>query len=145
MSSISPELQALALRVTERALPSRDSQEDLARELGGMFTSLRQVLSNMVGEVGYQALLLRAHRLTRGEFPWLPEVGVSGIGFPGSAWEPHVASAGHQAAVEAATALLRQVLVLIASLLGEDFTFRIVRRAWPDDDQATTRGPAGEN
>jgi hypothetical protein len=139
MSSISPELHALALRTASRALGPSDSPRELAPELARMFMSLRAVLSNLVGEVGYQALLLRAHRSTRAEFPWLPDISGGAHAFPCCLWEPHVANAGRQAAADAATALLGQVLDLVASLLGEDFTFQIVRRAWPDDDATRER------
>jgi hypothetical protein len=140
--TLSPGIQVIASRILARERLPLESPQELAAALSDVFTRIEQVTASMVGQVGYGALLQRAHKRARGAYPWLPDQVEAE--FPARGWEPLIATHGAAANLDAAASLLLGVLDLVASFLGEDFTYRLVRRAWPDSGSRPV-GPRGEH
>ena len=94
--------------------------------------ALQRHLDRMIGLRGFHALLSRAIFLTRAEHPWLVPLRVSdrnGCALEGVA-EATLAGAGEAPAGFAA--VMATMITLLASLIGEDLTIRLLREAWPD-------------
>ncbi len=92
-----------------------------------------QIIS-IVGEGGFSALYLRSAFLARSTFPWLPTNSLSPqtdtrfahLKTSLEGQTPELASAAN-------SLLLITLTDILASLIGEDFTTRILRSAWSND------------
>jgi hypothetical protein len=140
MSTAAHGLLAVARRVIARQVASAPLEE-LAASIEQVFGRLHLVTATMVGDLGYLALQARAVGITRGTHRWLPIVPVPlspslSFAFPGSGWQTYVDQEGADEVLAGARLLLANVLTLMASFISEDFTFRLVGRAWPDEDPA---------
>jgi hypothetical protein len=135
---------ALARRIAARETLACEQPEQLAVGLAKIFQGLHAVSANMIGDVGYHALLVRAHGITRVEHPGLPECSPREGEFPRGQWDNFIAGTDQPIAIEAGTTLAAHVLNLLSNFLGEDFSFRLARRAWPDDDASTKHSGPGE-
>ncbi|MDB4976339.1 MAG: hypothetical protein JWN48_4680 [Myxococcaceae bacterium] len=146
MSIDSPAIHALAQRVVQSELAAR-ADEPLAACLERMFSRAQEIVAEMVGELGYLSLMARAARLTRQTFPWVPLLQASplnpGLDFPRTHWQRYVEDAGAEAATACAALLFANAVGLLASFIGEDFTFRLIRRGWPDDGSMADRSEPG--
>jgi hypothetical protein len=97
------------------------------------FVRLYELLSPLVGQVGFQAVLQRALHLTVPNHPWLAAVetnraaGTSSVvsGW-GGIFGAQQATEGHECAVQ----LFVHVLALLCSFIGEELTFRLIGRMW---------------
>jgi hypothetical protein len=133
----------LAHEIVSCAVAERTEIEEVARALEGVFQRLEEVMSTMVGEVGFRALMVRALHLTRRcaqAETGLPAELVAC--FPEQGWVPAVKHAGAPDAEALAKLLLAIVLDLLASFIGDDLTLRLVRRAWRElETRGSGSGP----
>jgi len=90
-------------------------------------------LATLLGSVGFSALLSRALVLARQEVRWLRALRVNDDGsLEGLAAPP--AEVARAESLRGAVVLLAQLLVLLATFIGEDLTLRLVREVWPELD-----------
>jgi len=105
---------------------------------------LRISLTKFAGAAGFASLVRRALALAREEVPSLQSVKIGADGRM-EGFEQIVAGAGTAAARgEAAIAITAHLLELLVTFIGESFTLRLVREAWPDtelDDEHTRIEP----
>ena len=135
--------------VSHEAGESQD-QESLIEAAERVADKLRVHLSRRIGQEGYRTLLARALALTTAEFPRLisVQVGKDGslLGLRESAG-PDLPTGrdneGNQDAVEGMAALLARFLELLATLIGEDLTLRMLGSVWPE--LALDDATGGEN
>ncbi|AUX39585.1 uncharacterized protein SOCE26_009790 [Sorangium cellulosum] len=131
MSAPDERIQALSRWIMEREVAGREAPADVAEGIEGAFRRLYQVMSTVIGPVGFQAVLTRAVHLTRRASPGLGACdvtcgetvvmkGLSGV----------IEREGAAGAIAAAAALLGNVVALLSSFIGEDLTFRLLRRGW---------------
>ena len=120
-------------------------QRALAREAGAdadakalaaaalrVYDTLAGQLALLIGEGGVRALTARSLRLVERDFPWLAEAQppdpsehpFSQVALGLERQEPAVAT-------EAAAAALATLGGLLATLIGEPLTMRVLRAAWP--------------
>jgi len=123
-------LCALAYQVLEQELKQQETMAiDAAVER--VYQRLYDALVNLVGTVGFQALLLRASHLTGTEFCWLEEVlspastNVAVRELAELARQQRVALT-----IDGMASLLANLIGLLCTFLGEDLTMRLVRRTW---------------
>jgi hypothetical protein len=138
-------IQRVARRIMTCATAGRSAPEDVANAIETTFKQLEKVVSSMVGEIGFRALMVRALHLTRAASPkhrQLPSE--HAVSFPSEGWKGSVEQTGASAAIESAAGLFENVLSLLGSFIGEDLTFRLIRRAWPDLDEGGTDPSSGE-
>ena len=90
---------------------------------------LRISLTRFAGADGFVSLLRRALVLARAEVPSLESVKIGPDGHL-EGFEPIADSAN--AGVEAAIAIIVQLLGLLDSFIGEPLTRRLLHEAWPD-------------
>ena len=95
------------------------------------YESVRPRLTELVGRIGFRALLTRSLSLATAERPWLSAVQVD---TEGCLTGLHEALAGPGAAESegCCTALLAHLLGLLASLIGAELTGLLLSGAWPD-------------
>lgn len=107
-----------------------DSQDTDARAAFRVCEKLRESLSSLAGAVGFRTLLTRALALAKAEAPWLAELTV---GPGGSLSIPDTSGneTGAGAAAKGGEALVAQMLELLATLIGEALTQRLVQQIWP--------------
>ena len=108
---------------------------------------LRPLLTTLMGNVGFSALLSRALALAESEVAWLralrvgPEAGsLEGFAEP----QAHVSP---DETVRGAVALVAQLLQLLATFIGDELTLRFVREVWPMlilDNPAFAKGNKNE-
>jgi len=91
---------------------------------------LRPQLAPLMGEGGFRALLVRALALAGGEVPWLRTVQVTAGGSLEGLMElqPQL---GPDDFLEGGVVLTAQLLGLLAALIGENLTVRLVHEVWP--------------
>ncbi|MEK6701796.1 MAG: hypothetical protein AABZ53_06005 [Planctomycetota bacterium] len=91
---------------------------------------LRVALTRFAGADGFTSLLRRAMVLASAEVPALRVVRVSTTGrlegLEDVAFQPDIG-------MDAAVAITAQVLELLITFIGEPFTMRLVRDAWPNE------------
>ncbi len=115
-----------------------ESVEDDGVDMGAARRVLEKLngdLAGLVGTVGVHALQGRALRLAQREYAVLREVQVNataageldGLGRAAQDADAETIRAG-------LVALLGHLIGLLASLMGEDLTLRLLRRVWPDLD-----------
>ena len=93
---------------------------------------LRISLTKFAGAAGFASLLRRALAMAREEVPSLQSVQIGADGRM-EGFEQFVAGAGPAATRdEAAIAITAHLLELLVTFIGESFTMRLVREAWPD-------------
>ena len=108
---------------------SQNPSEPHAHEVAIAIEKLRISLTRFAGADGFVSLLRRALVLARAEVPSLESVEVGPDGHL-EGFEPIADSAN--AGVEAAIAIIVQLLGLLDSFIGEPLTRRLLREAWPD-------------
>jgi hypothetical protein len=97
-----------------------------------VYETLAGQLAPLIGEGGVRALTARSLHLVQRDFPWLAEAQEPGpsegpfapVGVCLARQEPGVAT-------EAAAAALATLGGLLATLIGETLTMRVLRAAWP--------------
>lgn len=90
---------------------------------------LRISLTRFVGPDGFASLMRRSVALARMEVPSLRSIHVNAEG--GLDGVESLATETPQDESEAAIAIARQLLTLLATFVGEPMTLRLVREAWP--------------
>ncbi len=127
------EISALTERLLACELRPDDPDDSAGRAAFRVCEKLRPVLSTLAGSAGYRSLLARSLVLARARAPWLAEVTVaadSSLLFPEDAQarlEPGEFARG-------GSVLVGELLALLAALIGETLTLRLVRNAWSDID-----------
>ena len=130
MKGTDPRLRALAYQILKQELDRGESgatDATLERE----YQRLYDALVGLVGEVGFQALLLRAAHLAGPELGWLAKVlGSASANVP--ARELAELARGQQVALtfDCMTTLFAHLIGLLFTFIGDDLTMRLVRRTW---------------
>ena len=119
---------ARSLIVAERR--KNDSRDTDARAAFRVCEKLRQSLSALAGAVGFWTLLTRALALAKVEAPWLAQIKVEPSGAL-SIPETGDIETDESAAARGGEALVAHVLQLLATLIGEALTRRLVQQSWP--------------
>jgi len=123
--------QAIQRALTREAGTDADAKA-LAAAARRVYDTLAGQLALLIGEGGVRALTARSLHLVQRDFPWLakaqepdPSEGpFAQVGFRLERQEPAVATA-------AAAAALATLGGLLATLIGETLTMRVLRAAWP--------------
>ena len=107
-----------------------------AAAAGGALEALLAELNPLIGDRGVRALYGRSVQLSKASFPWLASVDAPETGLPPAA-DLHARLAGRGADdVHAASAALLLTLTdLLAALIGEPLTHRILLAAWKTQGQ----------
>jgi len=100
--------------------------------------TIRRPLSTLAGTTGFRALLTRALTIEKVQAPSLSAVSVKPDGSLDG-----LADLVADGEIHAGVGLVSQLLGLLATLIGESLTIRIVVDIWPDLDKSNTR-PIGE-
>lgn len=117
---------ARQLLTLEAASQSGSEQEHAAARV---CEKLRISLTRFVGAVGFASLMRRSLALARTEVPSLQNIKVNSDGAL-EGLELLADEANHEGG-EAAIAIARHLLTLLATFVGEPMTLRLVREAWP--------------
>jgi hypothetical protein len=92
---------------------------------------LRRPLSTLAGSAGFRSLLGRALVLARADVPWLRGIQVRPDGtlqYP----PPLEAQLDTAEAAEGGAALVKQLINLLVTFIGEPLTLRLVLDVWPN-------------
>jgi hypothetical protein len=98
-----------------------------------VFEKLSRRLAQLITRVGFEALLARAVRLSRAEFPFLDGAPITRsadvltlrLRDSADGVEPSQAA-------EAFEAVLSILIMLLVSFVGEELTLRLLREVWPE-------------
>jgi hypothetical protein len=134
--------QAIRRALAQEAGTDADAKALAAAALR-VYDTLAGQLALLIGEGGVRALTARSLHLVRRDFPWLAEAQdpdpsegpFAQVGFCLERQEPAIA-------MEAATAALATLGGLLATLIGETLTMRVLRAAWPSAFPDETRQEA---
>jgi hypothetical protein len=134
----SHQIRALARQIIARESAGRDTPLELAQGLEGAFGRLHKLTSSLVGTVGFGAVMSRAIHVTKASRPFLStaELEVSDT-LRIKGFDEIIEREGAARVTACAADLLGNVLSLLCAFIGEDLTFRLVRRIWtdlPEDD-----------
>ena len=138
MSTPRPSLLRVATAVVATEL-SRASAGHEARVAERIMIRLHEHLGKLIGPAGFDVLLARSLVLARRAHPSLSGC-VAGAG--GHLSWPEEPGGANRASVErGAVGILSRFFELLAVLIGEDLTMRLVRDVWPD---LPDTNPAGD-
>ncbi len=93
---------------------------------------LERATASVVGEIGFQAMFARSLRKARETYPSLGGVEP---GERGALFDPLASQLGRQdqaTATAVGAALVTAFFELLATLIGDELTFRLFRDAWPE-------------
>jgi hypothetical protein len=123
--------QAMQRALTREAGADADAKALAAAALRA-YDTLAAQLALLIGDGGVRALTARSLHLVRRDFPWLAEAEEPSPSE--SPFDPVGACLARQepaVATEAAAAALATLSGLLATLIGETLTMRVLRAAWP--------------
>ena len=128
----SADLRQAIQRVLAREAGSDADAKALAAAALRVYATLAGQLALLIGDGGVRALTARSLHLVQRDFPWLAEAHGPGpsegplaqVRFLLERQEPAVAR-------QAASAVLATLGGLLATLIGEALTMRVLRAAWP--------------
>ena len=118
------------LNLEAESQPASESQVPAAVRV---CDKLRISLTRFVGTAGIASLMRRSVALARAEVPSLQKIIVNPDGTL-DGLEELVIDANHEGS-DAALAITRHLLTLLATFVGEPMTLRMVREAWPSWDE----------
>ena len=128
-----PALRQIALKALAHRAGSTAGAGAPAAAVQRAYDDLTRVSAPLIGQVGIDALTGRALFLLQGKYPWLAVTRIPG-GWTGPF--PQVLSCLKQqtpsVGMDAAGAMLATLVGLIATLIGEPLTTRLLREAWPE-------------
>jgi len=125
-----PTMRHQAERLVAEELRRGEKAEGKAQAAFRVCEKLRRPLTTYAGAAGFRALLSRALSLARSEHPWLRRVQIMADGSIGCSAEAETGMASDQA-FRGGTALVAELLALMATLIGEALTFRLMQEVWP--------------
>ena len=132
MRKASPSITNLAGRLLEtQGVGEHATPETPGDAFQRRYEAVRRRLTELVGSVGFRALLTRALALASAEVPWFRAVQVdadgelAGLAAVLAARDPAEARAG-------CLALLAHLLGLLVALVGPELTSPLLDDAWPD-------------
>ena len=129
----SPAVDDLARRLLEHEAGGARDADALAAAVEGACRKLSDELETLVGRGGAAALLGRAVSLAKREFSYLAAVRLQADGpLSFDALRESLQGRTPGEAQAASTALLANLLGLLANLLGEDMGLRPVTSVWPN-------------
>jgi hypothetical protein len=134
--------QAIRRALAQEAGTDADAKALAAATLR-VYDTLAGQLALLIGDGGVRALTARSLHLVQRDFPWLAEAQdpdpsegpFAQVGFCLARQQPAIA-------MEAATAALATLGGLLATLIGETLTMRVLRAAWPSAFPDETRQEA---
>jgi hypothetical protein len=130
-----PRLRWAATRLFEHeAGGDHGTSEDLAATSGRLLDRLSQRLAQVIGHAGVQAILLRAVKLRKREFPFLDERIVSGQNSEGLGEALRACLQELEPGVirDASVTLVATFAGLLATVIGDRLAWSLLRDLWPD-------------
>ena len=126
----SASMRGLAQRLLALEVARQSPADPHAHELVKVCERLQISVTRFAGSDGFASLLRRALALARAEHPVLQTVKLK----PDGTWDgcEAIAFAGENGAPAAEAAIIAHLLGLLETFVGEAFTLRLVRQAWPD-------------
>jgi hypothetical protein len=131
VNRIRPTVRAWSLRIIEREIAGRDTAADIGAALENAFGRLHRLMSSLVGNVGFAAVMSRAVHVTQPRCPCIEaaelEIGET-LRMRGLA--AAIERDGADPVVACAAELLGTTLDLLCAFIGEELTLRIIRTGW---------------
>jgi hypothetical protein len=131
INQATPAIRNLAEWLLLREAQAGTSSETSMQAVFRVCEKLRQPLTTLAGTAGYRSVLSRSLALARSEVPWLTALQIK----PDGSLEPggSVASELNKDEImKGGVAFVAQILGLLAILIGENLTLRLVRDVWQD-------------
>lgn len=120
----------LARKLVALEATSQTAPESHKNDAERVCEKLRIVLTRFAGIDGFTALLRRALILACVDFPSLQSVNIKADGrLEGLA---ELLADGTKGKTPASTAIIKRLLELLVTFVGESLTLQLVREAWPD-------------
>lgn len=135
MKYATPRLRRAATRLLEHeASGGHATSEDLAAASGRLLDRLSQRLAQVIGPAGVQAILLRAVKLRRPEFPFLDERIVPGQNSEslGEALRGCLQELEPEVTRDATVILVATFTGLLVTVIGDRLAWSLLRDLWPD-------------
>jgi hypothetical protein len=157
MTALGRQVEDLAKRIVAAETTGCTQPGDLERAIEQMLSRLEKRLVTVIGPVGFRALLERAAHLTRTTWPWIDTaqieadaqvvirrmakaedqaMGMVKAGVHIKDLAKVIEREGTAQVTAGASALLAHLIALLCNFIGEQLTFRLLRRVWgrlPED------------
>jgi hypothetical protein len=131
MSQSAETMREISRWILESEIGDQQGNPEIAKAIEAAFERINNLLSNVVGRAGFQALLERSVAITKRELAGLQNVDVRS--------EPSISMNGlvplmdrgtAAVATDISVAMLANLLSLLSSFISEDLTMRLLRRVW---------------
>ncbi len=132
MSHASRPALALARRIVDRELAGRRTPIDVAQGVDGAFRRLYDVMTPLIGAIGFRAVMARAVHLAGTGCAWLALEGGEGPVVSTARLASEIERNGPEPAAACAASILGNTISLLCSFIGDDLTFRLLGRVWPE-------------
>jgi hypothetical protein len=132
--------RAMMQLLRHEAGSDRASSEDLAAASGRVLDRVSQQLSEVIGHAGVEALVLRAVKLQKRDFPFLDEGMLSRDQGerPGDFLRARLQNQESDVIKEASVTLFATIAGLLATVIGERLAWSLLRDAWPETLRSET-------
>jgi hypothetical protein len=129
-----PKRRAVTRLLIHEAGGDRANSQDLAAASGRLLDRLSERLSVVIGRAGVEAILLRAMKLRKVDFPFLDERMFSREqdGRGGDFLRACLQEQAAETVREASVALFATFAGLLATLIGEKLAWSLLRDVWPE-------------
>ena len=145
MGQSNPQLRDMARQLLERERRQAEKPADVGEASERTFQRLQEHMSNLIGRVGFQALMTRAAHLTRAEAGWIESIAIereSRVTLQGL--DVVLEREGAARAMEGMVLLLANLIGLLCTFIGEELTLRLLRRIWEEIPRLTPGSKEGE-
>jgi hypothetical protein len=123
----------MAERVFAETAGKGDDVDEALAAFANVYERLERVLSSVLGDAGYRAILVRSLRKAEAMHPCLEGITLVEAG---TFLEPLRIRLRQEEPVtirEASVTLTTYFIELLWTLIGADLTLKLLRRAWPED------------
>lgn len=139
-----PAARDISRRFWRHETGSAQSPEEIAAAIEQGFQRLRNVLGEVVGQIGFDALLVRAAHLTKNQGGLFEAVTIETGTTAAFDVKGFVEQVGAQWLLEGATLLLANLIDLLCIFIGEVLALRLIARALPDESRDGTCSQLGK-
>ena len=132
-------LDARARAIVSSAIGGQSAPDQIVGAIQDVFERLDAATSEIIGALGFRAVMGRAVQLSHCPFRWLEDSQADDAAPDALDPAQIIARDGAAVVVDAAVGLLANIMALLCNFVGDNLTLRLLRKAWPNSPELPDR------